>query len=151
MQDLNCQIALKIYNKPYFTIRNGLFGKTSRGNYYKPISYHNPSGLSNRHKNKWSIRQDEQYYVFKLADESVWNCSNNDGSLFAIIQDGKIVLGALGEVLGYFEVPVNNGDPWHGYPIFSSEFELGEDLLDKWEQDKIVSPIIRKKIGKGQI
>ena len=71
---------------------NGLFGPTSRKHFYMPVGYHNKTAASNPDKNKWVLKKGEQFEVFKLSDENVWECKSNKG-LFSILSNGEEILG----------------------------------------------------------
>lgn len=129
---------------------DGTFGPTNTGNKYYAVDYHNKTAKTKKGKNRFILKKSEQYEVFRVADESDWNCPKNR-CLFSILDNGNEVLGFMEERIAYFEPPVNIGESWHGYPVFSSEIEISEELLDNWQQNNIISLKIRKKIGKGEL
>lgn len=138
---------------PYPSVKqndDGTFGPTNTGNRYYPVYYHNSSAINKKGKRKFILKKNEQYEVFKIADEGKWICDANS-CIFSILNNGGEILGQLEERLAYFEPPKNAGEPWHGYPIFSSELAISEALLDLWESQKIITLKIRKKIGKGEL
>lgn len=139
------------YDYPIVTLnKDDTFGPTLMGHKYKSVFYHNKTAAVKKGKNKWILKMNQQYEVFRIADEGIWFCNINNG-LFSILDSGKEVLGMRDERLAYFVRPNNELDPWHGYPILSSEDEISEELLDFWEENKIITPQIRIKIGKGQL
>jgi hypothetical protein len=129
---------------------DGLFGPTSKAHFYKPVYYHNRSAIVNRNKNKWVLKENEQFEVFRISDESDWLCKSNKG-LFSILNNGEIKLGENEERLSFFKKPVNVTDPWHGFPVNSGEYEPSTELVDKWLKDKIIDDRIHIKILKGQL
>lgn len=129
---------------------NGLFGPTSRKHFYMPVAYHNKTATSNPDKNKWVLKKGEQFVVFKLSDENVWECKNNNG-LFSILSNGEEILGANEERLSFFPTPANVNDAWHGYPVSSGEYEPSSELVDKWVSDEIITQRVSIKILKGQL
>lgn len=58
------------YNYPK-VVRNvdGTFGPTIEHHYYKPVGYHNRGAAKRVDKSKWRLKLNEQYEVFRLADE----------------------------------------------------------------------------------
>ncbi len=128
----------------------GLFGPTGQKHFYKPVFYHNRTALKNENKNKWVLKQNEQYEVFRVSDEGVWNCKNNNG-LFSILENGQIVFGTKEERLSFFPTPVNDKDAWHGFPVNSAEYEPSSELIDKWLKYDIIDQRMSIKILKGQI
>lgn len=129
---------------------DGTFGPTKNNNYYKPVVYHNKSAIKKKDKTKWVIKQNEQYSTFELSDESDWKCSTQKG-YFSIIENGKFILGSNDEVLGFFPEVVNKSDPYHGYPVTSAEYEISEDLLNKWVSNKVIDKRIHIKLLKCQL
>jgi hypothetical protein len=139
------------YQFPIYTLNSeGLFGPTNRNHFYKPIPYHNRSAHVNPKKSKWSLKQGCQYEVFKLSDEHMWECKKNKG-LFSILSDGEEVIGKNGERLSFFPTPNNSADPWHGFPVNSSEYEPSNQLIDYWVSNKVITQRISIKILKGQL
>lgn len=129
---------------------DGLFGPTSKGHYYKPVSYHNRTAKREKHKSRWILKKNEQYETFKVSDESGWICLKKKG-LFSILDNGHVVMGLFEERISFFPNTTNTADAWHGYPINSGECEPSIDLVDKWLEDKIIDARIHLKILKGQI
>lgn len=128
--------------------KEGLFGPTTKGHKYKPVSYHNKSAKTKADKNKWRLKQNEQFEVFRLASEGDWYCHRNN-CFFSVLDNANEILGLNYERIGYFEPPVNNIDPWHGYPVKSCDYNISEDMLDLWVDNNIINMRTRIKIGKG--
>ncbi len=72
----------------------GLFGPTTENHYYKPVTYHNKTAALNKHKTTWILKQNEQFEVFKVSDESKWFCKVRNG-LFSILDNGGVILGSI--------------------------------------------------------
>lgn len=105
------------YNYPKIAQNaGGTFGPTSPGHYYFPASYHNRTAAHRAEKCKWCLRKNEQYEVFRLADDNHWEDNNPDG-LYSVIDNGREVLGLLGERVAFFRNTQNATDSWHGYPV----------------------------------
>lgn len=130
--------------------KDGLFGPTTENHYYKPVNYHNKAAAPNRHKTTWVLNQHEQFEVFRVSDENKWFCKNSKG-LFSILENGKLIMGSNEERLSFFPKPINTTDPYHGYPVDSSEYEPCTELVDKWLDDKVIDDRLHIKILKGQI
>jgi len=129
---------------------NGLFGPTSEDHYYKPVYYHNKTATKKEHKTTWILKKNEQYEVFRVSDEGKWFCGKRNG-LFSILDKGGVIMGTNEERLSFFPQPVNPGDPYHGYPVNSGEYELSTCLVDKWLEENIIDRRLHIKILKGQI
>jgi hypothetical protein len=139
------------YKFPIVAINEtGLFGPTSREHFYKPVFYHNKTAMKNDNKNKWVLKQNEQYEVFRVSDEGIWNCKKNNG-LFSILDNGRIILGGGEERLSFFPTPTNAKDAWHGFPVTSAEYEPSTELIDQWLKAKVIDQRMSIKILKGQI
>lgn len=133
-------------------IRNndGTYGPTTRQHYYKPIHYHARTARQRSEKNRWCLREGEQYEVFRIADDPWWECILNR-CLFSIVNSGKTPVGMGGERLAKFPLPRNSSDPYHGFPILTDEDKPGPALLDLWESTGIIPYHVRMKIEHGKI
>jgi hypothetical protein len=131
---------------------DGTYGPTSRNHYYQPVSYHNRTSSSRPGKNKWIIKESEQYKVFRISDEPWWLCDTNN-CLFSIVDNGNVILGQTTERLAKFPIPNNKTDPFHGYPVHCDQRQNRPDLglLDRWQKEGIISPHLRNKIEKSQL
>jgi hypothetical protein len=129
---------------------DGLFGPTSKTHFYKPVTYHNRTAVKNSDKNKWVLKQGEQYEVFKISDDGEWECKKNKG-LFSILSNGDVIFGGNEERLSFFPTPQNPSDSWHGYPVDSGDYEPSSELIDKWLEEEIIDLRISIKILKGQL
>lgn len=136
---------------PNYTRNNdGTYGPTSNNHFYIPVHYHNRTAKKRKDKNRWYIKENCQYEVFRIADEPYWFCNSNN-CLFSIVDEGRIVLGKNGERLAKFPLPSNLTDPWHGWPVSTAEEKPSEDLLDSWEKDGVITDHLRRKIGRGAL
>lgn len=129
---------------------DGLFGPTLKKAFYKPMTYHNKTAKFSKHKTKWTLKQNEQYEVFRLSNENEWACTKN-GGLFSILSNADVVIGSNEERLSFFPNPVNSKDPWHGFPVNSGNYEPSVELVDKWLDDKVIDERIHIKILKCQL
>jgi len=129
---------------------NGTFGPTPNNKYYFPVTYHNKTAKKNVHKTKWKLKQNEQYCSFELSDIENWKCAVKNG-YFTILDKGKIKLGTNDEVLGFFPEPANAIDAYHGFPVFSWDYEISIDLLDLWKKKKVIDDRIHIKLLKCQL
>ncbi len=126
------------------------YGPTSRGHLYKPQPYHRPTAKRSNDKTRWCLTEGEEFEVFRIADEPFWYCGATE-KLYSIVDGGRVKLGENGERLAAFPPPQNESDPWHGYPIPSGEYDISDELLDRWEDEGVVSETIRKRIVRGKL
>jgi len=129
---------------------DGNYGPTSNKNFYKSVYYHQKKAIRMKGKTQWNIEEDEEFGVFKCADENKWLCIKNN-ALFSIINMGKEILGKAGERLAMFRVPVNDDNLWHGFPVSSQEHRPSSELLDHWQSNNIVSRPVRMRIERSQL
>lgn len=121
---------------------DGKFGPTPNAHYYMPMSYHNPTAAKRSDKTRWCLTQSEQYEVFELADtpsgeRPCW-MNDDDSGLYGMLDKCEMVLGKdNGERLAFFPKPQNDSDPWHGYPVDSSD--LGDNLIEYWLKKDLIS------------
>ena len=72
---------------------------------------------------------------------------NDDGKgLYAILNQGKNLLGQTGERLAFFPIPPNAQDAWHGYPT-NSQY-IGDELVEHWYSINVISKGIYRKLFK---
>ena len=132
------------YNYPK-VVRNvdGTFGPTIVHHYYKPVGYHNRGAAKRVDKSKWRLKLNEQYEVFRLADEGDWMDAESEG-LYSIVDKGKEVLGENSERIAFFPKPQNDADPWHGYP--KNNPLISDELLETWYQNQVIDGIMYKRL-----
>ena len=67
-----------------------------------------------------------------------------------MLADCSVVLGKDDEErLAFFPKPKNDSDPWHGYPIDSSE--LGEKLIEYWHDNQLISDITYVRLSRHEL
>jgi hypothetical protein len=133
-------------------IRNGdgKYGPTEKKHYYISVGYHKRNAKKRKDKTRWIIPENGEYYTFKISDENLWFCKENN-KLFSVINNGDEILGENGERIALFWPPANDDEPWHGFPIFSENFLPSSELLDKWQEKKIIPYHFRLKIEKRNL
>lgn len=132
------------YNYPQVAQNvDGTFGPTIVHHYYKPVGYHNRGVVKRVEKSRWRLKRNEQYEVFRLADEGDWMDADSDG-LYSIVDNGKEVLGENCERIAFFPKPQNDADPWHGYP--KNNPLISDELIETWHQNQIIDGIMYKRL-----
>jgi hypothetical protein len=61
-----------------------------------------------------------------------------------VAKDGEPAFGTLGERLAFFDAPVNERDPWHGFPVggkHGMEFRgyPPDDVVEDWHKLALIS------------
>nr|WP_288210439.1 hypothetical protein [uncultured Dysgonomonas sp.] len=129
---------------------NGLFGPTSKNHFYYPVAYHNSIAKKKQEKTIWILKKNEQYEAFRVSDEGEWVCNKSEG-LFSVLDNTNVILDVNEERISFFPTPKNVSDPWHGYPVTSYEYDISDELIDKWLEDKIIDERIHLKLLRRQI
>ncbi len=63
-------------------------------------------------------------------------------------------MGLAGERMAFFPACGNHPGPWHGYPVSAAsnrDYEVPGELVDKWEDDKVIDEIVAGRMRKGKI
>lgn len=69
--------------------------------------------------------------------------------MYSLVDDCKVVLGKDNEErLAFFPTPMNDIDPWHGYPLDGSE--VGDDLIEYWYKNNIISESTYLRLSRHQ-
>ncbi len=143
------------------TMKDGKFGPDSQNNYYQPKKEHWHKAQPAKGKTRWCHDRQYEFYVFKLADEhdemmplASGDCDkrwmNDDGKgLYSIVEGGLEKLGEHDERLAFFPTPQNSGDPWHGYPVKSTNIK--DNLIDYWSKNDIITYRICKLLLRHKI
>ncbi len=136
-----------------------VFGPNGQGHVYKPAPYHSYKAAERKDKTRWVDDANFEFSIFNLADvhtglpypenmkviDKRW--MNDDGrGLYAILNQGKNLLGQTGERLAFFPIPRNAQDPWHGYPT-NSQY-IGDELVEHWYSINVISIGIYRKLLK---
>lgn len=138
------KIKVMAYDYPKITQNaDGTFGPTTVGHHYTPIGYHNRVAMHRDEKNKWCLKRNEQYEVFRLADEGNWLDGDPDG-LYSIVDNGREILGKNGERIAFFPKPQNENDAWHGYP--KSNPPISDGLIERWHDENVIDGIVYKRL-----
>lgn len=136
-----------------------IFGPNAQGHVYKPAPYHGFKAKNLKDKTRWIGDANFEFSIFNIADvhtelpylnnrdiiDKRW--LNDDGQgLYAILNQGKNLLGQTGERLAFFPIPRNAQDPWHGYPT-NSQY-IGDELVEHWYSINVISIGIYRKLLK---
>lgn len=130
-----------------------MFGPTNSGKRYIAVYKHRGSG-SRKYKTVWdaSVSPEMEYGIFCRADDGDWRCP--DGHYWGVqTEDGNILtqLGQGGERLCKFPRTSNANDPWHGFPVLSSEHRPPDEFVKEWRERGVISRTIEKRIQKGKL
>lgn len=127
------------------------YGPTASGKL--DISVYHHRNTANGKKTLWdsAFKPSEEYLLFELGDGSGWFCS--EGNLWGILDDGRRRLGTGGERLSFCPLNPNATLPWHGYPVStaSHDYEVPEDVMEKWEIFEVISKITARRIRGGKL
>ena len=137
-----------VFNK-HKMIDGKRFGPTENGWYYQPAGYHpkvskskNKKGRKakeSEHKDKssWILDKSQQYDVFLEGEKGEFMDSSN---MFSVLDNCNVVMGEDGERIALFPVPSAGTLDWHGYPVFSKDEKLTNEIIDKFYNANVISP-----------
>ncbi|RFU70034.1 hypothetical protein [Bacillus sp. V59.32b] len=129
--------------------------RPGRTRQYKSIQKHHRTS-QHRNANKWKDK-DLEINTFDSADygsftreltKDSWEDSKKN--LWGFLDNFPFV-GTEKEQFGFFPVPTNPSDRWHGYPVipFTKGYEIEDSLLKKWVVDEVLDeddiPSIKKR------
>lgn len=111
------------------------YGPTNNNLYYLPAHYHNPTAKKRANKNRWRLKPPQQYEVFRVAN-LIYEHNYGDGGLYGFLDNMDEILGKDNEErIAFF--PDAGTNPWHGYPISSSE--ISDNVLKTWKDSSYIS------------
>ncbi|WP_299286905.1 hypothetical protein [uncultured Mucilaginibacter sp.] len=138
----------------YTRNNNGTYGPTVNNHYYISKLDHRRTAKRKKGKNRWDITEGEEFSVFKPSVENFddWYCKENR-CIFSLIDKGDVILGRSGERLAKFPNNRNDGEPWHGYPVFTEDPQNcpSVELLERWKTEKKVPLHIIVRIERGSL
>jgi len=138
----------------------GVYGPNAVGHTYRPAEYHSIKAKKRKGKTRWAHPATAEYHVFNLADEHDGQPTedetidirwvNDDGAgLYSLVDDCRVVLGKDNEErFAFFPTPMNDNDPWHGYPLDGSN--IGEKLIEYWHKKKVISDSTYLRLSRHQ-
>ena len=92
-------------------------------------------------KTHWVLKKPEQYHVFLIGDI---NELLDDRGIYSVLENCSVVFGENGQRIAIFETPRN--DTWHGYPIFSWEKPISDDIVIKMKDKGLISEVTKQRI-----
>lgn len=131
------------------------FGPTPKGKRYLSRNDHRSFSRDFR-RNRWaaSCPPHEEYGIFLQADNNDWYDSRPH--LWGL-KPHLPVIGTKGERIALFRSPMNNADPWHGYPVSAADRnrELAHrpesPLVDRWLAAGLLSDFEALRIKRGRV
>ncbi len=79
-----------------------------------------------------------------------------DGNCWYTSRDAEVELGTRGERVAFFDAPVNETDPWHGYPIggrqgLPSSHRPPDVVIQNWYDSNWISYTIFLRLMSGRL
>lgn len=115
-----------------------IFGSPAEGRIYKSVYYHQKNSKPKKGKTRWVIFPNEEYALFCIGEGNKWG---GERKLFAFFDD-YLEVGENGEIIGQFDGS-REGIEWHGHPV--KGYKVNSDLLDRWEEDELISKSMKRK------
>lgn len=96
------------------------------------------------------IDERSQFEVFGYSDDESLHFPHAQ-VLVGLSANCQTKLGCDNERLAKFLAPSQGANDWHGFPVFSAEFDFSEDFLDLLESKKIIDRTARIRLAKSKI
>jgi hypothetical protein len=131
-----------------------MFGPTAKGKLYLSMDQHRDFAVATRNRWHRGCTRPQEFAIFGDADDNDWYDARPH--LWGLLA-GLAVLGCDGERIALFRAPVNDPDPWHGYPVSATdhrrEFEHRPQpaLVKRWVQAGLIDEFDAARINRGRI
>lgn len=129
---------------------NRIYGPSTNGKMYMAVSYHQKKARKNNKKSRWFVSEQEQFNIFNLSDVHELYFPEDD-TLIGLQNNCSDKIGCDDERLAKFIEPSEGSKEWHGYPVFSIEFNFTESFLNKLESLNIIDRTTRNRLVRGQL
>jgi hypothetical protein len=126
------------------------YGPTTTGKVYLAVSYHQRTARKRPDKSRWIIKEQEQYNVFEVSDNNQLFFPDQQ-NLVGLKDNCSKKLGCDEERLARLVAPSFGAHEWHGFPVFSREFNFSEEFLDLLEEKQLIDRRTRNRLVKCQI
>lgn len=130
-----------------------VFGYTkASGRSYKSMNYHRVRIKPGKTLWATSVSRLEEYAIFDESDDKGW--SSMQGDYWWVSKDAGGVVGEHGERVAFFPRCHNHPGPWHGYPVSAiddRDYEIPEDLIERWEADDVIDDLVAGRMRRGKI
>ena len=105
-------------------------------------------------KSIWQLSRANECHTFCGAQLQQW--SDKDGDYWAVARDGQEDFGTRGERVAFFDAPVNNTDPWHGYPVGGKrglpiQRTPPDELIERWYNNGWISYVTFSRLMGGRL
>lgn len=127
-----------------------VYGPTAKGKTYLAVSYHQRTARKRKDKSRWVIDEPSQFAVFGQSDAESLHFPHGQ-VLVGLSTNCQTKLGCDDERLAKFLAPSEGANDWHGFPVFSAEFDFSEDFLDLLEGKKIIDRTTRIRLAKSKL
>lgn len=129
------------------------YASCSQSSYLSRNDHRSATGTKNQ-KSIWSISRPDECHAFCRAELQQW--SDKDGDYWAVAKDGSEDFGTRGERVAFFDSPVNESDPWHGYPVGGKRGlpirrSPPDELIQRWYDSKQISYVTFSRLMEGRL
>jgi hypothetical protein len=133
---------------------SGVYYLSSSRTLYLSLNYHRGSGKGRPGKSLWAVGRDDECHLFCEAETGKW--IDAQGNYWVVSEDARVQLGKNDERLAFFDAPVNNIDPWHGYPISGrrgspSRRRPPDEVVSHWFDKRRISYVTFDRIVTGRL
>jgi hypothetical protein len=116
---------------------------------YVAVHYHRTTAPQSPHKSRWSLSAADECHTFCEAFQCGW--SDERGVVWYITENASTVIGVDAERIAKFPPPVNQSDPWHGFPVRSSGNRPPLEVVRRWRSEQRIDKVRQNRILREQI
>jgi len=98
---------------------------------------------STRDKSVWIIAEVDEYGLFCTADDNDWK---DDQDCYWAVKNGE-QLGSKEERVAKFW----DRNPWHGFPVLTSETKPPNTLIDLWKETAQISKADARRMKRSKL
>jgi hypothetical protein len=133
---------------------DGITFLSCKANLYISLNIHRSATSTKHDKSIWDVSRPDECHTFCNAELGGW--IDSEGDYWSISKDGATVLGTRGERVAFFDSPVNQTDPWHGYPVggrrgLPTVRRPPDDIIRLWFETGWISYVTYSRLMGGRL
>ena len=133
---------------------SGVTFRSCNGAQYLSVNYHRSPSDTTYQKSIWKIPRHDECHFFCIGNISCW--IDSGGNRWSISKDAGVVMGTRGERVAFYQQPVNQTDPWHGFPVGGKRAlpmrrRPPDTLLRQWRESGWISAVTYDRLLGGRL